>query len=92
MEARLTWLEVILGAIDSQVGSIHIVKLMLESSLTVEQNPDIATYTPGMMDVLIQRLIEHYMKLMDETPDDNDVLGRIHTLIRQAKEMKAIAG
>lgn len=43
------------------------------------------------MDVLIQRLVDLYVKTMDDTTPQNPVLARVHNLIRQAREMKAVA-
>lgn len=57
----------------------------------MQKNPEIAQYTPGMIDVLVQRLIDLYVKIMEETPS-GPVMGRIHNVIRQAREMKAPTG
>ena len=86
---RLGWLEVVLKATDSRVSLIDAMDVIMVPSDRV-QNPEISQYAPGIMDVLVDRLVETYMKIADMSPGD-PVLTRIHALVRQAKELKAMA-
>lgn len=86
---RLGWLEVVLKATDSRVSLVDGL-IVVEVRSDRMQNPEISQYAPGIMDVLVDRLVETYMKIADMSPGD-PVLARIHALVRQAKELKAMA-
>lgn len=86
---RLAWLDTIFASIHPQVNRLGPI-LVVISTNTSYQDPEIRNVAPRIMDVLSQRLESEYMRISMANPRDPS-LHKIPLLVRRARELKELS-